>query len=100
VTDLVLGRSSDGKGKSLYVTTMRPLFKGRVIEIPNILEAIEKRKQGSSKAAHSDNDAPTPDHPEEREHAMILPKGPPAREHLYAQPPPPAPRRTSAQANL
>jgi hypothetical protein len=33
-TDLVKGISSDGTGNSVYVTTMKPLFKGKVVEIP------------------------------------------------------------------
>jgi sugar lactone lactonase YvrE len=44
-TDLVYGPSSSGRGNSLFVTAMRPLGKGRVIEIPDIEDVIEGRKQ-------------------------------------------------------
>jgi sugar lactone lactonase YvrE len=44
-TDLVYGPSSSGCGNSLFVTAMRPLGKGRVIEIPDIEDVIEGGKQ-------------------------------------------------------
>ena len=43
-TDLTCGMSSTGQGTSLYVTAMRPLGKGRVVEIPNIGDVIEDRR--------------------------------------------------------
>jgi hypothetical protein len=44
-TDLVCGQSSGGRGTSLFVTTMKPLFKGRLIEIPDIQGVIEAQRQ-------------------------------------------------------